>query len=100
MADERPMPADRRHRFDMIPGVYFRFMSPPIENNIDWIVPSTPASEQVGKGLPSLPPKKPARTPPATRSNVMDTLLGDHKLAAPDERGRDPYNTTGRQLRR
>jgi hypothetical protein len=75
-------------------------MSPPIENNIDWIVPSTPNREQVGKGLPRLPPKQPARTPPSTRGSVIDTLLGDHKLAAPDEGGRDPYNATGRQFRR
>jgi hypothetical protein len=75
-------------------------MSPPIENNIDWIVPSTPHGEQVGKGLPPLPPKQAARTPPATRGSVIDTLLGDHDLAAPDEGGRDPYNATGRQFRR
>jgi hypothetical protein len=30
----------------------------------------------------------------------MDTLLGEHNLAAPDEGGRDPYNATGRQFRR
>lgn len=75
-------------------------MSPPTENNIDWIVPSTPGSEQVGKGLRPLPARQPQRTPPATRGNVLDTLLGDANLTAPDEGGRDPYNTTGRQIRR
>ncbi|MBC8025288.1 MAG: hypothetical protein H7Y89_04815 [Steroidobacteraceae bacterium] len=75
-------------------------MSPPIENNIDWIVPSTPGTGQVGKGLKPLPPKRPTRTPPATRGGVLDTLLGDNKLAAPDEGGRDPYNNAGRQFRR
>lgn len=75
-------------------------MSPPIENNIDWIVPSTPGTEQVGKRLRPLPPKQPTRIPPATRVGVLDTLLGDTKLAAPDEGGRDPYNNDGRQFRR
>ena len=75
-------------------------MSPPIDNNIDWIVPTTPGSEQIGKGLRPLPAKQPARTPPATRKGVLDTLLGDDKLTAPDEGGRDPYNTSGRQFRR
>ena len=75
-------------------------MSPPIDNNIDWIVPSTPGIEQVGKGLRPLPAKQPARTPPATRNSVLDTLLGDNTLAAPDEGGRDPYNNAGRQYRR
>jgi len=75
-------------------------MSPPIENNIDWIVPSTPGTEQVGKGLKPLPPKQPVRTPPATRVGVLDALLGDANLAAPDEGGRDPYNNAGRQFRR
>jgi hypothetical protein len=75
-------------------------MSPPIENHIDWIVPSTPGSGPVGAGLPRLPAKQPARTPPTTRVGVMDTLLGDHELAALDEGGRDPYNATGRQFRR
>ena len=75
-------------------------MSPPIENNIDGIVPSTPGGEPAGKGLPSLPAKQPQRTPPATRGGVMDTLLGDHNLTVPDESGRDPYNATGRQFRR
>ena len=75
-------------------------MSPPIENNIDWTVPSTPDGAPAGTGLPRLPAKPPARTPPATRGGVIDTLLGDHTLAAPDERGRDPYNATGRQFRR
>jgi hypothetical protein len=81
-------------------GVYSRPMSPPIENHIDWTVPSTPGSASPGTELPRLPPKKPVRTPPATRGGVIDTLLGDHDLAAPDERGRDPYNATGRQFRR
>jgi hypothetical protein len=75
-------------------------MSPPIENNIDWIVPSTPGSGPAGKGLQPLPAKQPQRTPPATRGGVMSTLLGDHELAVPDEAGRDPYNATGRQFRR
>lgn len=81
-------------------SVYFVSMSPPIENHIDWTVPSTPGSASVVTELPRLPPKRPARTPPATRGGVMSTLLGDHALAAPDEAGRDPYNATGRQFRR
>jgi hypothetical protein len=75
-------------------------MSPPIENNIDWIVPSTPGSGPAGKTMQRLPAKQPQRTPPATRGGVMNTLLGDHELAVPDEVGRDPYNATGRQFRR
>jgi len=35
-----------------------------------------------------------------TRRNVMDTLLGENKLAAFDASGNDPYNTTGKFVRR
>jgi hypothetical protein len=75
-------------------------MSPTTENQVDRIVPSTPGAEPAATALPPLPARQPARTPPATRGSVMDTLLGKHDLAAPDEGGRDPYNATGRQFRR
>jgi hypothetical protein len=75
-------------------------MSPPIENHIDWIVPTTPSGVQPGRTLPPMPARKAARKPPDTSLGVMDTLLGKNDLAALDEGGRDPYNTTGRQFRR
>lgn len=68
----------------------------PIDNNVDWKVPSTP----VGEGIsPSL---SPARKAPAARPerSVMDKLLGENDLAAYDSSGDDPYNATGRQFRR
>jgi hypothetical protein len=42
-----------------------------------------------------------ARPQPAhTRSSVMDTLLGQNNLSAFDASGNDPYNTTGKFVRR
>jgi hypothetical protein len=77
-------------------GVYFRPMSP-IENNVDWTVPSTPGSEGV---VPSLSrPRKPVE-PPKPKRSTLDRLLGDNNLSAYDPAGNDPYNATGRQFRR
>ncbi len=66
------------------------------ENIVDRAVPSTPAGERV---VPSLARPKPAAAP-ATKRDVMDTLLGRNDLVALDESGRDPYNATGRHFRR
>jgi hypothetical protein len=75
-------------------------MSPGIENHVDWTAAATPHGEQVGPGL-SRPRAARAPAPaPAPRRSVMDTLLGENKLAALDEHGADPYNATGRQFRR
>jgi len=54
--------------------------------------------ERVGPGI-AVPNRQ---TPPAanTRRSVMDTLLGENKLAAYDASGNDPYNTTGKFVRR
>jgi hypothetical protein len=35
-----------------------------------------------------------------TRHSVMNTLLGENKLAAYDASGNDPYNTTGKFFQR
>jgi hypothetical protein len=72
-------------------------MSPEIDNNIDWTVPSTPSGERVGPSL-----ARPQKAPPApvTKYTVMDKLLGENNLAAFDPNGTDPYNATGRQIRR
>lgn len=47
-------------------------------------------------------PARQDRPPPAvaTRQDVMNTLLGANDLAAFDAYGGDPYNATGRHLRR
>ena len=69
-----------------------------IDNNVDWVVVSTPQGERLA---PSLSAKRqPARTPPTTKDGVMDTLLGQSDLAAQDTAGRDPYNATGKIFRR
>jgi hypothetical protein len=73
-------------------------MCPPIENNVDWTVPSTPGGDRVGPGL-SRPKQAPAAAAKTKRS-VMDTLLGENNLAAYDSSGADPYNTTGKRFSR
>ena len=68
----------------------------PIDNNLDWTVPSMPEGERV---LPSLSRAgKPA--PLSTPRTTLDKLLGDANLTALDSSGSDPYNATGRQFRR
>jgi hypothetical protein len=73
-------------------------MSPPIDNNVDWTVPSTPGGERVGPGLSR--PKDAQATAAKPQRSVMDKLLGENALSAYDPAGNDPYNTTGRQFRR
>lgn len=70
----------------------------PIDNNVDWKVPSTPAEDRVGPSL-ARSRKAPAAAAKPQRS-VMDKLLGQSDLAAYDPSGDDPYNATGRQFRR
>jgi hypothetical protein len=69
-------------------------MNSGIEPNVDWT--AAPKGERVGPGLAT------RNAPPVqhTRSSVIDTLLGDHKLSAVDVAGNDPYNATGRHFRR
>ena len=69
----------------------------PIENHVDWTAPATPRGEVV---VPGLSPRKKTDETARARRSVMDTLLGDGKLAAYDSSGNDPYNTTGRHFRR
>jgi hypothetical protein len=72
-------------------------MSPGNDNQVDWTAAAVPEGERV---VPSLSrPAKPRPVPQASR-NVMDTLLGDNDLTAVDAGGSDPYNATGRLLRR
>jgi hypothetical protein len=68
----------------------------PIENHVDWTAPSTPVGERVAPSLSR--PMQPAPAQP--KRTVMETLLGDDKLTAYDASGNDPYNTTGRFVRR
>jgi hypothetical protein len=72
-------------------------MSPGNDNQIDWTAATTPQGEAV---VPSLGAKPKPRALPATKRDVMDTLLGNNNLAAQDAGGSDPYNATGRQFRR
>lgn len=72
-------------------------MVPGNDNQLDWTAAATPQGERV---LPSLSRPKNPRVPPQTKRSVMDTLLGDHDLAAHDASGGDPYNATGRHLLR
>jgi hypothetical protein len=71
-------------------------MSPGNDNQVDWTAAQTP-SEGV---LPSLSRPVKTRVLPHTKRSVMETLLGENKLAAVDPGGSDPYNATGRQFRR
>lgn len=77
-------------------GRYIGPMNSGIENQVQAANASGPGHEQVVPGL-GRPKARPAA--PAQR-NVMDTLLGNHQLAALDGSGGDPYNATGRQFRR
>jgi len=89
---------DRGRTPAKIARVYFLAMSPGNDNQVDWTAASTPA----GEAAPSLSrsAKATPRALPTTRRGVMDTLLGEHDLAAHDAGGNDPYNATGRQFRR
>jgi len=73
----------------------------PIDNHLDWTVPSVPEGERVAPSLTRT--RKPAGAPaPAARTahSTLEKLLGDAKLTAFDSSGNDPYNATGRQFRR
>ena len=72
-------------------------MSPGNDNQVDWTAAATPG-ERVGPGLSGGKKRTPLET--HTRSSVMDTLLGENNLAAYDASGNDPYNTTGKFVRR
>lgn len=76
-------------------------MSQGIENHVDWIVPSIPEDARPSRN----PPQRPVTTRRVDetgkdRRSVMDTLLGVNNLAAHDVSGSDPYNATGRHVRR
>jgi len=72
-------------------------MSREKDKRVDWTAAATPAG---GGVVSSLSRRPQSRETPATRRNVMDTLLGQNKLSAFDAGGSDPYNATGRQFRR
>ena len=72
-------------------------MSPGNDNQVDWTAATTPEGEKV---VANPWRQQKGRVPPQTKSNVMDTLLGENKLSASEIGGNDPYNTTGRQFRR
>ena len=72
-------------------------MNSGIDNQIQSASASGQGHEQV---VPSLGRPVPGRPVTVTRRNVMDTLLGNHQLAALDGSGGDPYNATGRLFRR
>jgi hypothetical protein len=67
------------------------------DNQVDWTAAATPQGEGVSPGLARS--RKP-KTVTHTRASVMDTLLGKSNLSATDVSGSDPYNATGRHLRR
>lgn len=73
-------------------------MSQESDNQIDWTIPSTPSQDRVGPSLTRKPGPQPAVV--KSKHSVMDTLLGDNDLAAFDASPSDPYNSTGRQVRR
>jgi hypothetical protein len=64
------------------------------DNQAERNKPTAPVGEQYGPGLSGRVRK------PITGQDVMDTLLGQNKLAAYDASGNDPYNTTGKFFRR
>ncbi len=63
-------------------------MSSGKDNQVDWTGAATPSGEPVGPGVSG----NMKRIPPEahTRRSVMDTLLGENKLAAYDASGNDP----------
>jgi hypothetical protein len=73
-------------------------MSQGIDNHIDWTIPSTLSQDRVGPSLTRKSGPQPAAVKP--KHSVMDTLLGNNDLAAFDASPSDPYNSTGRQVRR
>jgi hypothetical protein len=76
-------------------------MSQGIENHVDWIVPSTPEDARPARNAPRRPaPARRTAEPRGDRRSVMDTLLGKNDLAAFEISGSDPYNATGRHVRR
>jgi hypothetical protein len=77
-------------------GRYIGFMNSRNDNQVQSASATGPAQEQVAPSL-GRPTARPAATTPR---NVMDTLLGNNRLAAIDGSGGDPYNATGRQFRR
>ena len=84
----------------MMWGVYWRPMSPGNDNQVDWTAAATPGGEQVGPGLSGRTPSRRPAPETLDRRGVMDTLLGKNNLAAYDASGNDPYNTTGKFVRR
>jgi hypothetical protein len=72
-------------------------MAHPEDNQLDWSAAATPEGERV---VPSLWRQPKPRTPPQSKSGVMDTLLGKNDLTASAVDGSDPYNATGRHFLR
>jgi hypothetical protein len=71
-----------------------------IEQQVDWTAAAMPRSMGHGERVaPSLKARAVQQTP-TSRRDVMETLLGNHTLAAVDASGGDPYNATGRHMRR
>lgn len=77
-------------------------MCPGNDNQVDWTAAATPDGDRVGPGLSraSQTPEVSRTRAPQTKRSVMDTLLGKNDLSAQDPGGSDPYNATGRHLRR
>jgi hypothetical protein len=82
----------------MLPGVHCISMSTGNDNRVDRTAAATPAGNGVG-GRVSRTAKP--RATPETPHDVMVALLGENNLSSSlDAGGNDPYNATGRQLRR
>ena len=73
-------------------------MSSVKDNQVDWTAAVTPNGERAGPGLTGS--NKRVSLEAHTRHSVMNTLLGENKLAAYDASGNDPYNTTGKFFQR
>jgi hypothetical protein len=73
-------------------------MSSGKDNQVDWSGAATPNGERVGPGHSGSMKRIPLEA--HTRHSVMNTLLGENKLAAYDASGNDPYNTTGKFFQR
>jgi hypothetical protein len=68
------------------------------KNHIGRTIPTTPGHDRVGPGLTRRPPEQTA--PTKAQRSVMDRLLGNNDLAAFDPSNNDPYNASGRRIRR
>lgn len=68
-----------------------------IEQHVDWAAPPRATDERAGRSPTA---RGGSQKAPDPGRDVMETLLGKNNLVAIDVSGGDPYNATGRFVRR